>query len=61
MSWRDLQDKSIAFSVDDSLELFNDRGMKFVEFVLREHLADKFPQDNPIGVLDGLGRLDVFD
>ena len=46
MTGRYLKDEAIALSVNDSLELFDDRGMEFVEFVLWEHLADKFPQDD---------------
>ena len=57
MSWRDLKYKSIALSVDDSLELLDDFSMKFVEFVLRENLPDELPQDNLLPVLKPVGFL----
>ena len=51
MSRRDLKYESIAFSVDNLLELLDECSMKFVELVLREHLSDELPQNNLITIL----------
>ena len=46
MTRRDLKYKSIALSVDNSLELLDDCGMKFVKGITRIDPFNKFPEDN---------------
>jgi hypothetical protein len=61
MSRRDLKYKSIDLSVDNSLELLDDCGMEFVEFVVGEHLADELPQDDLFArTFLGLFMLELF-
>ena len=61
MARRYLKDEAIALSVNDSLELFDDCGMKPIKFVLWKNLFDELPQDDPVGVLSRLLLLDFLE